>query len=177
MKDIFLAVILCFSGISAFSSTADLENLLTKINEAESQKLPQTALTHAMELEKKAKAEKHKGLYVRALAKRILNQSHILGKAPKDKVKILREEVGKISEDLRPLVKIILARWFWHYYEQNRYKFSDRTQTIGLQSDDFTTWDLNKIFAEVRALFEDGLRSADYLKKEEIEDYNGVIER
>ncbi|MBI2522210.1 MAG: hypothetical protein HYV97_17455 [Bdellovibrio sp.] len=172
---VFLALYLF--GALAFSSTSDLETILSKINEAEVNKLPQTALDLATELEKKAKAEKHKALYIRALAKRILNQSHILGKAPKDKVKILREEVGKVSEDVRPLVKIILAHWFWHYYEQNRYKFSARTQTAGLPSDDFTTWDLNKIFAEIRILFEDGLKNAEYLKKEKLDDYEGLIER
>ncbi|HAZ11978.1 MAG: hypothetical protein A2X86_06995 [Bdellovibrionales bacterium GWA2_49_15] len=177
MKFSLLLILVLLSFQTASSSTSELENILAKINEAESKKLPQTALDLAHELEKKAKAEKNKALYIRAITKRILNQSHILGKAPKESVKILRQEVGKVSEEVRPLVKIILARWFWHYYEQNRYKFSARTQTVGLETDDFTTWDSYKIFAEVRALFEDGLKNADYLKKEKVEDYNGLIER
>jgi hypothetical protein len=157
------------------ASTADLESILLKINEAESKKLPQTAIDLSIELVKKAKEQKNKGMYVRALTKKILNECHVRGKMPKDKIKILNEEIAKVPTEDRVIVKVILANWYWHYYEQNRYKFSSRTKTSGLVNDDFTTWDLPKIFAETRKLYEESLIDGEQLKKIKISEFKEVI--
>lgn len=173
---IFLLILSLFIGMKLNASSADLEKILNDIIAAESKKLPRTALDLSKSLEKKARAENNKGMYIRAMTKRILNETHIRGKMPKDKIRILKEEIAKVEAADRPLVKIILARWYWHYFEQNRYKFSARTQTSGLANDDFTTWDLPKIFSEIRSLFEEGLKDADKLKKMSVSLYQGVIE-
>ncbi len=178
MKYFSILFLIFLLGITpVFSSSTELQKILLDIQAAESKKNPQTALELAKVLEKKSLAEKNRGFYVRAVAKRVLNECHILGKAPKEKVRILREEIAKAPDEIRPLLKIILAKWFWHYYQQNIYKFSARTQTAGLDSNDFTTWDLPKIFVETRNLFEEGLMNVEYLKKTNTGDYEGVIER
>ncbi|HLE10336.1 MAG: hypothetical protein A2504_04435 [Bdellovibrionales bacterium RIFOXYD12_FULL_39_22] len=179
MKQFFILSGLFFLlTTSTMGSSGDLYKLLEKIQQAEEQKLPQTALDLASQLEKKSLAEKNKGFYLRAVAKRILNRSHIEGKAPKEKVKILRTEISKLPIEIRPIAQILLAKWFWHYYQQNIYKFASRTQTDGgLDPDDFTTWDLPKIFTEIRALLEAGLKNADDLKKKDLKEYEGAIVR
>jgi hypothetical protein len=151
------------------------QKLLNEIVDAEAKKLPQTAIEAAEKLEKMTKSSNQKGLYVRAIAAKITNKSHHLGKNPRDKVKILKDEIGKTPEEVRPILKTILAVWFWQYYNQNRFKFSARTRTEGLDSDDFTTWDLPKIFAEISSFFEDALKNSDSLKKVTITEYKGAI--
>ncbi|MBF0364931.1 MAG: hypothetical protein HQK50_05130 [Oligoflexia bacterium] len=164
----------------AKSTATTTDDLLKQIESAEESKLPKRALELAQKLELAAKAEDKKGLYVRAIAKRILNQCHILGKMPKDKIRILQAEIAKVDMESLPLVKLILAKWFWHYYEQNRFKFAERTQVQAGSSDDkdddFTTWDLNKIQREIHHLYQEVLKDKSALKKIKISDYEGVIE-
>jgi 5-hydroxyisourate hydrolase-like protein (transthyretin family) len=183
MKFILLSIFFLFYSTQSFSAAhvkndpLILEVDLNKIIEAENKKLPQTAIDLAKKLELKAKGLNNKGMFIRALTKRILNECHVRGKMPKDKINILKEEIAKVEPNDRPLIKIILANWYWHYYEQNRFKFSARTKTQGLTSEDFTTWDLPKIFEEIKNLFEDALKEKDLLKKTNIDDYNKVINR
>ncbi|MEI6422089.1 MAG: hypothetical protein WCP55_07710, partial [Lentisphaerota bacterium] len=61
--------------------------LLDEIVDAGNKKLPQTALEAAEKLEKMTKDSAEKGLYVRAIAEKIISKAHILGKNPRDKVK------------------------------------------------------------------------------------------
>ena len=168
--------LLSWSSVTS-ASYQDLNNLLNKIKEAENKKLPQTALDLAKDLEVKAKAEKEEGIYLRAIAKQILNKAHIQGKQPKEKVKILREEIQKEKEERRPILKSLLAVWFWHYYQQNSYKFLNRTQTGNWQEDDFETWDLPKLQQEIITLFNEALKDQEVLKKISIQKYRGLIER
>lgn len=161
----------------ANSSSQELKQLMSQIEKAEAQKLPKTALELSLKLETQALAENNKGVLIRAIVKKVLNRSHVLGGSPKEKIKLLRSEISKLPADSKPLVKILLARWFWHYYEQNIYKFSSRTSTVGLDSDDFTTWDLPKLFSEIRSLFEEGLKDGQILKNLKIGDFESVVER
>jgi hypothetical protein len=51
--------------------------------------------------------------------------------------------------------KTVLARWYWHYFQQNNWRFLNRSATSGLNEKDFTTWDLPKLFGKIGALFEE----------------------
>lgn len=147
------------------------------VSEAENKKLPKTALKHLEEILEYTRNDRSRGNYLKALAKKILNQAHILGKHPRDRVKILREKIDSSAERDRPVLRAILAIWFWNYHDQNRYKFSKRTTTVGLENDDFTTWDSPKLFAQVGILFEQALEEREKLKTFKIQDFEPLVER
>lgn len=154
----------------------NFQKILNEINEAESNKLPKTAVELSLKLEKEALAKNNRGMYVRALTKRILNECHIRGKMPKDKLIILKEELKKVPEVDRPIMNLILANWYWHYFEQNIYKFSSRSKTSGLNEEDFSTWDSSKIYTETKSLFETVIKDREKLKKVSIELYAPILD-
>lgn len=170
-------VIVLFSVLSFSLFAQDkYQKLLDDINEAESKKLPQTAIEFAIKLEKEALANKNRGMYVRALTKRILNECHIRGKMPKDKLKILKDELAKVPAADKPIMNLVLANWYWHYFEQNIYKFSSRTKTSGLNEEDFSTWDSSKIYHETKAIYEAVLKDRETLKKITIDTYAPILD-
>lgn len=154
----------------------NFQKLLNEINDAESKKLPQTAIELATKLEKESLAKKNRGMYVRALTKRILNECHVRGKMPKDKLNILKDELKKVPIQDKPIMNLVLANWYWHYFEQNRFKFSSRSKTANLNDDDFTTWDIGKIYNETRDIYEAVIKDRDILKKITIDNYAPVLD-
>ncbi|PCJ21600.1 MAG: hypothetical protein COB02_03105 [Candidatus Cloacimonadota bacterium] len=170
-------LIFCFfiSLQLTFSYSNHLNDLYNKVKQAENRKLPKTAIKYLKLLKDEALAEGEEGLYIRALCKHILNKALILGKNPKEKVIILQKEISDVDDIFKPVLKSVLAIWFWHYHDQNSYKFSNRTATKGLDEKDFTKWDSNKLFVKVKELFNDSLKGAEVLKLASIKDYKGLI--
>jgi len=168
---ILITLIPLQAGRSEFST------LWNKVSQAEEKKLPKTALKILDEILEKTRNLDQRGDYLKALSKKILNEAHILGKHPKDKVRILRERIAESKQEDRSILKAILAIWFWHYHDQNRYKFSQRSTTAGLENQDFSTWDSPRLFAEVDKLFQEALKDRQRLKKLKLEDFEPVVEK
>ena len=154
----------------------NLQTLWNKVEEAENKKLPKTALQHIEEILEVTKDAKSRGPYLKAFAKKLLNQAYIQGDHPRDRVKFLRSEIDSANAQDRPILRAILAIWFWTYHDQNRYKFSQRTTTSGMENDDFTTWDSALVFAEATKLFESALQDKENLKKLALADYSPIYE-
>jgi hypothetical protein len=76
-----------------------------------------------------------------------------------------------------PLMDTILANWYWHYFQNNRWRFLQRTQTAQAPGNDFTTWDLPRLFAEIDKQFQKALTSADQLKRTAIGQFDALLER
>ena len=62
-------------------------------------------------------------------------------------VNLFKSEIEK-SDNLidKHLLENLLATMYWQYFQQNRYKFYNRTKTDKKVSDDFRTWDLENAF-------------------------------
>ena len=58
----------------------------------------------------------------------------------------------------------LLAEWYWHYFQQNRWRFMQRTATAAQPGNDFTTWDLPRLFAEIDKQFQKALAAEKTLK-------------
>ena len=66
------------------------------------------------------------------------------------------QEVNQLCKQfdmMKPIMQAILANWYWHYFQQNRWRFMRRTATAEPPSDDFTTWDLPRILARIDEQF------------------------
>src|SRR6185436_2952725 len=67
--------------------------------------------------------------------------------------------------------------WYWQYFQQNRWRFMQRTTTAKTPGDDFTTWDLPRIFREIDAHFQQALSGADTLKRTPVSDFDAVLQK
>src|SRR5439155_1389008 len=69
----------------------------------------------------------------------------------------------------------ILANWYWHYFQNNRWRFMQRTQTAQPPGKDFTTWDLPRLFAQIDTQFQKALANVDTLKKTPISAFDDLL--
>ncbi|HMM60832.1 MAG TPA: hypothetical protein PKC25_11970, partial [Candidatus Rifleibacterium sp.] len=131
---LFLAL---FAACPGFAQSRS--ELWQKVEEAKSQGLPQTAIEHLTPIYESAIKEGHMVDAVRALCERIVQEGTIQGNQPQEKIVRLEQEIEKADASIKPLLNIILAKWYWHFYNRNSYRFMNRSRTEGLNEKDFTT--------------------------------------
>jgi len=142
---------------------------------AQDKGLPQTAIAELKKIYPVEVAKKAYGRALKAITLQILLESNIAGNKPEVKVNRMKEELARAGRKMRPLMNTVLAQWYWQYYNQNRYRFLDRTQTSNLSEEDFTTWDLPRIFSEIDGIYQALLKDEGTLKSMKTADYQEVI--
>ncbi|NCB46591.1 hypothetical protein EOM81_06210 [bacterium] len=150
--------------------------LWQKVNEAKSKGLPQTAIEHLGPIYDLALAEGDIADAVRAMCERIVLEGNIQGNKPEEKIIRLEKEISTADNSVKPLLNIVLARWYWHYYNQNSYRFMQRDRTEGMEEKDFTAWDLPKLFNHISNLYTNVLSEEESLKNISIQKLYGFID-
>lgn len=151
---------------------ADFIQLWQKISEAIEDGLPRTAIEHLKKMiPMSIKCEKY-GLAMKAICKQLVLEANIQGDKPEEKIRRLTEEIEKAPELLKPLLNIVLAQWYWEYYQNNRWRFSQRDTTANIFDTDFTTWDLPRLFNKIDELYTNVLAQEEQLKSTSMEIFN-----
>jgi hypothetical protein len=88
----------------------------------------------------------------------------------------LNEELKTASFPVAPVLHSMLAECYWRYYQDNRWRFANRTQTTKFELKDIHTWDLKTIMEAMTTEYELSLKDADALKKTTPDLYGETIE-
>ncbi|MBL8864814.1 MAG: hypothetical protein JNK93_04560, partial [Planctomycetia bacterium] len=86
-------------------------------------------------------------------------------------------EIAKAPKEMVPAMDAVLANGYWHYFQQNRWRFKRRSATAAAPGNDFTTWDLPRLFAEIDKQFTKALSAEKELKAIPIASYDALIEK
>ena len=151
-----LCVLLLVTAMSQADETRI--ELWKKVETALNQQgLPRTAIEHLDEIIASATADQEFDEVIKAIGRKYLIQAQIEGGDVSVSINRLRADLPSLPAPAQPVLKAILANWYWMYYQQNRWRFTQRTQMAAPPSEEFTTWDLNRILAEADRLFTDAL--------------------
>src|SRR5512142_1991499 len=145
-----------------FGGTRDAQ--WKKVQEAISQGLPKTAITNLEPIIQGALKDKAYAEAVKAIGQRITLEGNIQGNKPEEKITRLEAEIAKAPKEMVPVMDTLLAHWYWQYFQQNRWRFMQRTATAQAPGKDFTTWDLTRLFAEIDRQFQKALAAEIPLK-------------
>ena len=152
------------------------QEMWKKVDDALAKSLPKTAIEALDAIYQSAIADKDYDEAIRAVCRKYQIQSQIEGGDQAVSIKLLQKEIDQYPEAIQPVLKSILANWYWNYYQQNRWQFMQRTQTSVPPSDDFATWDLNRILDEADKLFTAALADRVALQKIAIQDYAELLD-
>ena len=157
MRLLVIFVTLVFGLVLSQAQPADREALWKEVADAEKKGLPKTAAAKLQLIYDSAMQEGKHAEGIKALAKRITNEGAVQGNKPEEKITRLQAELEKTSEEAKPLLQTILGHWYWQYFRANRYRFLQRTATAQPLGDDFTTWDLPRLYREIDLHFTNAL--------------------
>ena len=148
-----------------------------KVQDAINKGLPKTAIEEIEPILADAMKDKKYGVAIKAIGMKIALEGNIQGNKPEEKITRMQAEIAKAPEEMQPMMEAILANWYWHYFQNNRWRFVQRTQSTEQPGKDFTTWDLPRILSEIDKQFTKALSAEKTLKTTPVAAYNDLLEK
>jgi Bacterial Alpha-2-macroglobulin MG10 domain/Alpha-2-macroglobulin family/MG2 domain len=147
-----------------------------KVQEALDRGLPRTAITNLEPIIRGALHDRAYGEAVRAITRKLLLEGNIQGNKPEEKITRLQAVLATAPREMAPLLDTVLAHWYWQYFQQNRWRFLQRTATAAPPGNDFTTWDLPRLFGAIDAQFQKALAAKAFLQRTPVAEWSDLLQ-
>lgn len=144
------------------------------VEAAERQGLPQTAIAELEPIISGAISDRAYAEAIKAIGRKIALEGNIQGNKPEEQIVRMTAELEQAPAAMKPAMEAILAHWYWHYFQQNRWRFLQRTQTAAPGAD-LQTWDLARILTEIDRHFTAALADEKTLKATPVGDYDMLL--
>lgn len=171
----FSALVITFANGSPVDENKSRSQLWKEVATAQASRLPKTEMALLQRIYDLAVAEEALPDAARALFQKIVVEAAINQPAAPFAIKKLQSEMESVPQSLKPIADAVLANWTYAYFQNNRWRFQQRSQTSTQVSDDIQTWDLRRILNAVDQSFTAALASADDLKKIPVAQYQQLI--
>ncbi len=148
------------------------------VTDAINEGLPKTAIEALQAIIDRSKASQIYDEAIKAVCMKIAIDAEIQQQSDFQRITALQTEIAASPEAMRPVMRAVLANWYWQYFNNNRWRFMQRTQVgnAAVNEDDIQTWDLARILVEVDSHFQAALSDADELKNIPVSQYDELLE-
>ncbi|HEX8515291.1 MAG TPA: alpha-2-macroglobulin family protein [Bacteroidia bacterium] len=123
----------------------------------------------------KAKSENNSSQFVKAVIHRMKFEQQMEEYSLEKALTRLNEEAAEAQFPVKPVLHSMIAESYWQYYQNNRWKFYNRSTTVNFDNSDITTWDLKSIFDKVIKNYQASLLNSDSLKRTPLNIYDDVL--
>ena len=158
-----------------FSKNDSYEKLWKQADSCENKGLTESAWKVVVEIYARAKTENNAAQFVKAV---IYKQKLIRYKeefSSEKNINALQDEVNTSFFPAKPVLQSLLAESYWRYYQANRWKFYERSQTLNFQKGDVSTYDLKSLLQEVIINYKASLSDTVLLQKTRIDVMEEVL--
>ncbi len=166
MKKCFLLVLLFISlFMNAQKNNKSYTVLWHAVHEKELARLPKSALKKVGEIYKKAEVENNHPQKIKCL---LYQSKFAITLEENAQLKIINnfktaiQQTTSISEN--SVLHSVLAHLYWDYFKQHRWKLYNRTQTQYIVTNDFRTWDVERLYSEIHKHFSASLQHKEFLQ-------------
>ena len=151
------------------------KDLWAKVDSFDKKGLPKSAIEVVEKIYEKASADANQAQQVKSIVFLMRYTSEIEEEPILLNMKRLETEIQKAGFPLKSMLLSLQAQIYWQYYQQNSWKFSNRSETVDFDNDDVATWDLNKLAKTIIKLNLEALEPADDLKRVSISVFSDVL--
>ncbi len=171
---ISILMLICFATFSQAQNNFDSQ--WKKVMQLEKEGLTKSAAELVDTIYQSAKSDKNKQQQIKALLHKSKYMLILEEDAQLSIVNIFKSEI-EATKDIptQRLLENMLATMYWQYFQQNRYKFYNRSKTEEKASDDFRTWDLETLFNEIHVYYQRSLENGLLLQQESLENYSALL--
>jgi uncharacterized protein YfaS (alpha-2-macroglobulin family) len=180
MKKIALilsVVILLSINAKAQQQFKNYDDLWKKVQKFEESNLPKSALIEVEKIYATAKKENNAPQLLKTLLFKSKYALILEEEAQLNIINSFKKEISSTDFPTKNILESVLANLYWQYYQQNRWKFYDRTTTESkVDAADFRTWDLQTIFSEIHLHFQKSLENEVLSQKTDLNGFNDILE-
>ena len=176
MRQFTIAYLFIISFSMSSCAQTNYDPLWNKIEQLEKDGLTKSALKEANDIITAAKKEKNSQQNVKALLFKSKYMMTLEEDAQLNIINSFKSEIESSDKITKRILENILANLYWEYFKDNRWKFQNRSKTSEkVDKNDFRTWDLETLFAEIDLYFERSLSNKKSLQNEIIKDYELLL--
>ena len=183
MKNVQFTFLVLFSCILFFTAKTQTkmisyDSAWHKIDQLLKQRgLIQSALSEVKNIYTRAKKEKKDAQLIKALVYRL----QLTGlTAPDEDISgfsTIETEINAAGEPAKQVLQSIAAEMYWHFFQNNRWKLYDRTNTSGYDKEDINTWSIDEFHSKITALYIASLQNPPLLQKTKLEQFEPIINK
>ena len=153
------------------------EKLWKRVDSCQNKGLTESALKVVEVIYAKAKADNNAAQFVKAVLHRMKFEAYKEEFSLEKSIIKLRDEANAAKYPIKPVLHSIVADAYWQYFQNNRWKFYNRSTAVNFKNDDITTWDLKTITDATIKNYKASLEKPDSLKRTKVDIYDDVIEK
>lgn len=158
-------------------SSQDRKTMWKQVEESVSQGLPKTAAEKLQSIYDGAMKDQAYPEATKAIAYKIMLEGQIEGGDPAEAMKRMQSAIDAAPVAMKPMMHALQGSWYWAYFQQHRWQFANRTATATAPGDDFTTWDLARLFREIDKQYADALGDAKTLQSIPIANWDDLLDK
>lgn len=158
-----------------FPKGSSYEKQWKKVDSLADKGLNKSALEVVNGIYNRAKSENNSSQFVKAIIHRMRFEQQVEEYSLVKSLNKLNEEAKESPYPVKPVLHSIIAQNYWQYYENNRWKFHNRTATTNFDNSDITTWDLKTIFSEVVKHYQLSIENEDSLKRTPLNIFDEIL--
>jgi TonB-dependent SusC/RagA subfamily outer membrane receptor len=152
------------------SAWKKVDDLITKKG------LTESALKEVQAIYTTAKKEKNNAQLIKALVFRVNLQQQKEEEAEVKAIKELEKEITTLEQPAKSIVQSLLAEAYWQYFQNNRWKFYNRTNTdTKFKKEDISTWTLDELHQQISKLYLASLREEKFLQQTKLDAFEPII--
>ncbi|MGN6492292.1 MAG: alpha-2-macroglobulin family protein [Agriterribacter sp.] len=141
--------------------------------------LVKSARTEVDKIYARAKKEKNEPQLIKALLYKLSLPAD--GSAGENEethqIKTLESEIQSATQPAKQILQSVAAEMYWHYFQSNRWKFYDRTNTVNFNKEDIATWTIDDLHAKISDLYTASLQNENLLQQTKLEAYKPIIQK
>ncbi|HEY8935098.1 MAG TPA: hypothetical protein VIM65_07750, partial [Cyclobacteriaceae bacterium] len=153
------------------------EKAWNEVSDFESKGLPESALKTVNDIYAHAKADKNSGQLVKAVIHQLKFTDYKEENGFVKNLNRLKQEAESSAFPVKPILHSMLGEMYWQYYQNNRYEFANRSETVNVDENDIETWSLAKIVRETFTQYNLSLQDVEKSKAEKVDVYEPVIHK
>lgn len=139
--------------------------------------LTESALKEVKLIYAAAKKEKNNGQLLKAVLFRLSLQQQKEEDADEKAIKEVEKEISTSAEPLKSVLTNYAAEAYWQYFQNNRWKFYQRTNTTGFSKDDISTWTIDDFHKKISTLYLASLQNKKLLQQTKLDAFDPVINK
>jgi hypothetical protein len=158
-------------------SSQERKTMWKQVQESVSQGLPKTAAEKLQSIYDGAMKDKAFPEATKAIAYKIVLEGQIEGGNPAESIQRMQSAIDTAPVEMKPMMHALQGSWYWAYFQQHRWQFANRTATATAPGDDFTTWDLARLFQEIDKHYAEALKDAKTLQAIPIASWDDLLDK
>ncbi|MEO6221090.1 MAG: alpha-2-macroglobulin, partial [Ginsengibacter sp.] len=165
----------CFLMVNAQKVNDNYTTQWKKIDDLVSKGLTKSALAEVDKIYSLAKKNSNDQQIIKALLFKISLKQNIEENASEKSLDSLEREIASSKESAKSILQSIAAQMYWNYFQQNRYRLYQRTNTVNFNKNDIATWTTDDLHKKITYLYLSSIENKNLLQQTKLEPFGAII--